>query len=290
MREPQTTLSDVTRPYVISVDADIPEGTSVRVISTGVMPGGAPWSEEFTNPVRAPFTRAWCETLLPILTIAPDSLAAPFLYGVVIEGDGLKTVDDAERLAEVLDIEAMGWVIMRPKNGRPFLTTKSFPLTNADVEASEISRPYMFQVFGNTPHGSRILFSLQGTDGNGTPWKADYEGPCRETVPVQSLGTFGYSLTLLASPRGTHTPCLYGISVEGDGRRFYLSAARLAETLGAHQSLDVFQLLNLSEDQAVLILRPEQLKPSRVIGPPTALLRLDELFQQGKLRVTGVDD
>src|SRR5947209_5054304 len=114
--------SNVTRPYLLSVDADIPDGAAIKILARGRFSAALPWVQEHINPVRAPLLAPSVETFSIDLIPAPDSIAAPFLYAIRVEGDGQSRMLDAEQLAIGIDLPARHWGLTRPKEGRPFLT------------------------------------------------------------------------------------------------------------------------------------------------------------------------
>jgi len=273
---PEILPSGTRRPYTISVDADVPEGATIKVICDGIMPGGAPWHKEYTNPSQDPFDHAMIDRFRPCLYPAPDSLASPFLYAIIIEGDGKRQVFNAEGFAD--GIETTGCEMMRPKEGRPFIALKSPFLPHATISTSDTEIPFIFEIVGYTPRDSKIVFVLSFTQTDGSVFRQECVGPCRELI--RASGAFQIDFQLSASSDGVAPPTVNGIAIEGGRRRHFLSAAQFVAAFG-ERVLETFQVFVSDDDYAVLTLKPI---PPRFDGPPTILHRLHKLHEEGKLK------
>ena len=113
---PHISASDQTLPYVLSVEADIPEGTAIVVTVNGENPDGTLRTDVFTNPVREPLKGVSLDTFSVELRPAPNGFAVPFLYALTVEGDGKKMAFTAEMLAATRAMAETGAVSRAVQN------------------------------------------------------------------------------------------------------------------------------------------------------------------------------
>jgi hypothetical protein len=268
--------SDVRRPYVISVDGDIPEAAVIKLSVNGMVGGSLPWRREYINPQREPLVTPMWNHLFYDLCPAPNTLAVPFLYAITIEGDNQKWEIDATALAADQDISQSGWCLNRPEEGRPYITNSMFQ--GARVSASSVMRPWIFEIDGHAATGAELKVPVSGVGLDGVPWTRDFSVPCRDPLPVTLPPQFYFGLSMRATPDGVQSPSLSGLVFEGDGRRFYISAATFAENL----DMTGLRLMRFSDEDSVLMM--QWIEPQFAGQPPSILNRLNTLFEQGKLR------
>jgi hypothetical protein len=277
--QPKTTYSFVTRPYLISVEADIPRGARVEVLIDGILPGSLQWQKRYVNPRQEVLTAPNFQFKAIQITPPPNSIATPFLYEIVVEGDNRKHTFTAEILAPVLDMSVGGLVLMKQDDGKSYITKRMFP--GAKVSKSDVTRPWMIEIVGHAPDDAQIIVPMAAKQADGLSWEKNVIGPCVEPLPF----TFSSDLTfmwrfpaLIPTSDGTGTPFFYGIAVMGDERRFSIPIKTL---FSGGEVPEEYVYIENSETDEVLFLRPQM--PEH-FGFPTALMRLGDLFQQGKLR------
>ncbi len=233
-----------------------------------------PWHKEYTNPQRLPLTTPAFEGFTLGLYAAPDSMAVPFLYAIIVEGDNQKWAIEASSLANDRDLSTMGWVLMQPEGERSFLTLSLFP--GARVSKSEVIRPWMFEVDGSVAPGAELIIPVSGVDPDGSRWDKQFLGPCREPLPETLQSSFQFGLWMRPTPDGSQPPYLMGIVFEGDERRFHISAAAFAKWFDTSD----YRLIEYSDHESTLTLQP--ILPKFFGQWPSILKRLDDLYAQGK--------
>ncbi len=233
-----------------------------------------PWHKEYINPQRLPLVTPIFDGFTLGLYAAPDSMAVPFLYAIIVEGDNQKWAFEATSLANNIYLSVMGWVLMQPDDERPFLTPSV--LFGAQVSKSDVTRPWMFEVNGYAAAGAELILPVSGRGPDGSRWDKQFRGPCREPLPETLQPHFQIGLSMKASPDGVQTPSLNGIILEGDERRFYLSAAAFTEGL----DMSGLRLLKYSDGNSSLMM--QWIEP-KFLGWPSITNRLQDLYEKGKL-------
>jgi hypothetical protein len=269
--------SDIVRPYVLSVDGDIPDGATVKIVVNGRVAAGLPWQKEYINPQREPLVTPVWESLAITLNKPQNSFSTPFLYALVIEGDSQKWELDANEIVGNGDISQHGWCFMKTTNERPYIAYT--PFMGARVFKSEITRPWIFEIDASVDAGARLMIALSGTHLDGSTWREEYEAPCREPLPNITLNTnFISGMEFKATPDGFHAPQLYGLVFEGDNRRFYIPPAEFAKNYDSEN----LWVITLPDNESIMTLKP--IPPPFRGQPPSILERLMTLHSEGKLR------
>ena len=283
---PQIKTSLVTRPWRVSVDADIPPGAQIRVIVNENLAHSSNRRKCYINPKNEPLEGTDITGFSFEIEPPPDSIAIPFLYAIVFKGDGKCWSFSAEELARtarsVPDLVLVDPREPRPSQSqppaksealRPYLTRQLFP--GSWVSASEVSRPWVFEVAGDTPGDSQLVVTFSAQEADGSVLEKQFVGPCRESLASTTFHAVSYEMTLYASSDGRFTPFLYGVAIEGDARCFFSP---------------VSELVYSSENSHLA--PPQVLKAARFFDPPPlpdysdspeALKQLTQMFEQGKL-------
>ena len=284
---PQISQSEVTRPYVVSVEGDIPEGAQIVLKVIGTVPGGGEWTKTYVNPRREELATSQVIGFSFQLLPPKGSVAVPFLYAIVFEGDGTKRIYSAQTLAEVeagpSDLvfmlppsESRNWAMKNYQElnpTQPYLTRQLFPQTW--VSRSEITRPWMLEVMGSVPDDAAIIVTMKLTEADGSVLVKSFHAPCREALASTSFVEFSYTAELRATSDGISTPFFHGLSIEGDERCFYSSASEMMEPKQVLPSRAVVRQAYRHFES------PPVLSPG---GYPSALIRLLEMHKLQELK------
>jgi len=294
--KPNCSLSDVTRPYVLSVEGEIPAGSQIRILVRGELPGSAPWAKVYVNPQSEPLVTQHIVGFSFEIHPPPHSIAVPFLYAIVIEGDGQKWSINAEELARVGGNQR-DLVLVQPEAdstegasgscGRAYLTRRLFPA--AWVALSQVRRPWVFEVIGDTPDDSQIVVTLTAQESDGSVLEKQFHGPCREPLASTTLHSVQYTVTLHASSDGSYTPFFHGLAIEGDGRCFYTTVNELMhEDPSEEHTLDIPETQSISGHLSPIPVRQvcrhfEPLPLPESLGYPEAFSQLVQMHARGEL-------
>ena len=214
---PDTESSEVTRPFVVSVDADIPPGARVLLQLDGINGAGQPWRQVYLNPHRAIVPTPVFTALGLGVHPPPNNLAVPLVYAVIIEGHGRKRIYTAEALYQAADpsrVEAARATGANSSNPVELVLPKREPtladdeetqdegrneedaserelngaiiqkplltrplLPGAYVSPCDTTRPYILEIDGDAPADSQLIFTLSGRSKEGSPWQQAFQAP-----------------------------------------------------------------------------------------------------------------
>ncbi len=331
--------SPVHRPFKISVDADIPHGSTVVLVAECVDPLGMVRRQTFLNPVQEVLPTPVLKRIWLGVRVPHQSLGVPFIYAVSVEGNGWRHTYDAQTLFDAredreetkagslrlispatvarVDRCAPAWFVQRRKEDGPehqhdevrddgnltadeegqedvwlpqaakrAYLTLPHPILGSLVSISETQKPYVVDVDGGGFGDSclRVTVAVGDVRGQERERVIEVRGEAktgfttREELPVSSLESFRFGLDLRASSDGIHPTALCGIALEGDRRRFYLSAADL---VGEAPIPDALELIRFQNSPATILTLKSQ--PPKFFEFPSAMTRLCEMFQRGEL-------
>lgn len=271
--------SEVERPYLISVDADIPPGCTIKVVSTGTMPGGAPWKEEYVNPKRERIEIAWTNSFSFQFTYPPGSIAFPFFYSIVIEGDRIKRTLPAEHLMAGNAPEGHPFVLMPAKNGRTFVTVNHIPGTL--VSLSSVGRPWIVSLSAYVPTTCHVDLTLLVQLRNGQYATITVDGTQPQALPFTDFINLQNKLTF--SGDGRSTPVITGFAIDGDGRRYFWPA----QAMGTSNPPSIENFLRGPHPDNKAYFNTAQ--PVTNASLPPAINRLTEMFNRGEFKIDNTD-
>jgi hypothetical protein len=293
--KPQIEKSNVTFPFTLSVDADIPEGAKIKVKVSSEVSAGLNQVQNFVNPMQAPLHNSQLRNFDFEILPPPDSIAIPFLYAIIIEGNKQKHIFDAVSLAEVGTRDPLLVLVLpettpsRPdKLGvekRAYLSRMLFP--GDWVSESQVTRPWAFEVIGDTPSDTQLVVTLTVAEEDGSALEKQYHGSCREPIASTTFRSVSYKAVLSASSDGTYTPFFYGLAIEGDGRCYYTSAGSLMDSVEGVNSTQEkgSALLRVPKHRAQRVFEPPPF--SSVMGFPASYLKIIEMYERGEFEIEG---
>lgn len=268
---PITSPSHVTQPFLLSVKADIPPGCAIDVLVEGKYPNGSVYRKVFRNPKDQPLDTL-TEINIDLLMSQPhESLACPFLFALELEGNHQKQEWLAEHLVnENSPTETL--MLVRPPKKSPYATIRSYI---KHIYSSEVQRPWILSVEGIAQGDSSLKVIVDAELSDGTKWNHIFQGPCREEIPHTDLTSIRYGIHMEPSSDGVYSPQLFGVAIEGDGRRLLQKAADFQADVGS-----TFMILTLTDGDSVMMLQP--LLP-QFSSPPSILHKLHEMQDRGEL-------
>ena len=294
---------EIKRPFLISLEADIPPASAVILDVECRDHLGKLWGEQWRNPYQQITPTPKIEKVRFGLQLTKGNLGVPFIYSLIIEGDGERRIYDAEALfaAATKDMAQRTIFSLMTQElfdeidhfapslnqsgttGRSYLTFT--PFHGALVRKSETERPLMVEVDGGGFSDSLLRVEVGGQTISGEEWSqtievpgAEYYAPTREELTVDSIGPLSFGVEMRPSSSGHHATSLSGIAFEGDKRRFYIPAADIVEERTLPESM---RLLRFSNSRAsALTLEFHRDKFSDFLS---ALPKLMEMFRNGEL-------
>lgn len=299
----RTEKSDVKRPFLISIEADIPSSSAVILDVECRDHLGKLRTEQWRNPHRQIMPTPKVEKVRFGLQLTKGNLGVPFIYSLIIEGDGERRIYGAEALFATVtkdETQRNFFTLMTqelfdeidhfsPSLSQNITMERSYltytPFHGALVRQSETERPLIVEVDGGGFSDSLLRVEVGGQTILGKEWSqtievpgSDHYAPTREELVVDSIGPLSFGVQMRPSSSGHHATSLSGIAFEGDKRRFYIPAADIVEERTLPDSM---RLLRFSNSRASsLTLKFETPKFSSF---PSALPKLMEMFRNGEL-------